>query len=129
MKIEIELSELESLRSDLLRYKGLNKKLEDKLNELDESKLKQSAVRLAYHLTDCYLIAIFSKLGFDSLTSGLEVNGNLENYIGKDWYTKLDRIEVKFGASVTNNFRRAFVNIGVLPKKEDSFDYELINKD
>ena len=129
MKIEIELSELESLRKDLLNQKEINIKLENKLKELDESELKQSAVKLAYHLTDCYLKAIFTKLGFDDSRSGLVVNSNLEHYIGKRWYHKLDEIKVEVGVNILNNFRRAFIDIGVVPKIEDKeeFDYSLSN--
>ena len=128
MKVEIELSELESLRSEIKKLRLENLQLDGKLKELDEKELKKSAVRLAYHLADCYLKSIFKKLGFNASESGLEVRQNLEQMIGKNWFDREDELDVAFGVGILNEFKRAFISIGVQTKVKDNYDYDLAPK-
>lgn len=118
MKIEIELSEVEALRSQLQNTKDEKRQLEEKLKELSETELKAKAVRLSYRLFDNYMAAVFKHLGFEEWQrESVIVRDNLEHWIGKDWWNS-DRITVELGANVTTKFKSAFLSIGILTKKE-----------
>lgn len=118
MKIEIELSEVEALRSQLQNTKDEKRQLEEKLKELSETELKAKAVRLSYRLFDNYMAAVFKHLGFEEWQrESVIVRDNLEHCIGKDWWNS-DRITVELGANVTTKFKSAFLSIGILTKKE-----------
>jgi hypothetical protein len=118
MKIEIELSELEEIRSDLKKAEEQKKQLQEKLNGLSEEELKAKAVRLSYRLFDNYMAAVFKHLGFeeDWQRDSVIVKDNLEHWIGKDWWNS-DRISVELCATVTTQFKSAFIRIGILPKE------------
>lgn len=118
MKIEIELSELEALRSQLQITETEKRQLEGKLKELSESELKAKAVRLSYRLFDNYMAAVFKHLGFGEWQrNSVIVRDNLEHWIGKDWWNS-DRITVELEANVTTKFKSAFLSIGILTNKE-----------
>jgi hypothetical protein len=119
MKIEIELAEVERLRSQLQQREQQVNELEKKLKELSESELKQKAVRLSYRLFDNYMAAVFKHLGFveEWQRDSVIVRDNLEHWIGKDWWNS-DRITIELGANVTTKFKSAFLEIGILTKKE-----------
>jgi hypothetical protein len=127
MKVEIELSEVEYLKSQLNESKKRNDELEAKLNELSESELKQKAVSLAYRLFDNYMGCVFTHLGFENWQrESVIIHDNLEHWIGKSWWNS-ERIKVEIGANVSNTFRKAFLSIGIIPKEEveKKDDYEL----
>lgn len=118
MKIEIELSEVEALRSQLQRTETEKRQLEEKLKELSETELKAKAVRLSYKLFDNYMATVFEHLGFGEWQrDSVIVRDNLEHWIGKDWWNS-DRITIELGANVTTKFKSAFLSIGILTKKE-----------
>lgn len=118
MKIEIELSELEALRSQLQIIETEKRQLEEKLKKLSEPELKQKAVRLSYKLFDNYMATVFKHLGFEEWQrDSVIVRDNLEHWIGKDWWNS-DRITVELGANVTTKFKSAFLAIGILTKQE-----------
>jgi uncharacterized coiled-coil protein SlyX len=127
MKIEVEFSEMERLRSQVKEQERTIKRLEDQITELGEEKLKERAVRLSYRLFDKYVSAIFAKLGFDktSWEGTVKFEGNLQYVLGKDWWNKAEDLTVEIGATVTENFRSAFLNIGVVPKEKLSEPEEL----
>jgi chromosome segregation ATPase len=119
MKIEIDIQEFENLRNNLNDAEARNKRLQERLNALDESALKKQAVDLAYRLLNNYLEAIFKKLGFNGTADKpLIIKDNLEHFLGKDWWTS-ERVEIELGADVTANFKRAFLSIGVIPKEQE----------
>ena len=119
MKIEVELAEVESLRSQLQQKEMEVNELEIKLKELSEPELKQKAVRLSYRLFDNYMAAVFKHLGFGEWQrDSVIIREDLEHWLGKDWWDS-DRITVELGANVTTKFKSAFLSIGILSKKED----------
>lgn len=126
MKIEIELSEVEYLRSELEIRKTEVKELETKLKELSEIELKQRAVSLSWRLLDNYLAAVFTHLGFNNKNDTVIVKENLEHYLGKSWWNS-ERIKFELGATITTEFRTAFLKIGIIPKEEveKDDDYKL----
>jgi hypothetical protein len=117
MKIEIEFEEVESLKNQLYNETQKVRKLEEKLKSLDEKQLNKKAIGLSYKLCEDYLVAIFTKLGFDEKQSGLVVEENLEHWIGKDWYTRDERINLKFNILISNEFKKAVISLGVNPKE------------
>jgi len=118
MKIEIELEEVERLKSQLQQREKEVNELEKKLKEFSEPELKQKAVRLSYRLFDSYMATVFKHLGFDEWEKNRVVfMDNLEHWIGKDWWNS-DRISVELGANVTTKFKKAFLSIGIVTKKE-----------
>ena len=118
MKIEIELSEVEALMSQLQIVETEKIQLEEKLKKLSESELKAKAVRLSYRLFDNYMAAVFKHLGFEEWRrDSVIVRDNLEHWIGKDWWNS-DRITIELGANVTTKFKTAFLSIGILTKNE-----------
>lgn len=127
MKIEIELAEVERLKSQLQQKEKEVKDLEAKLKELSELELKQKAVRLSYRLFDNYMATVFKHLGFEEWQRDSVIfKDNLEDLIGKDWWNS-DRLTIELGASVTTKFNSAFLAIGILTKKETKGDvHELV---
>jgi hypothetical protein len=114
MKIEVELSEIEQLKAELQREKERAKKLENDLNELSEKELKEKAVRLSWRLFDNYMEAVFKHLSFETRIGGSVITrDNLEHYLGKEWYNS-PRINFELGATVTEKFKSAFLNIGII---------------
>lgn len=128
MKIEIELQEVERLRTQVLEQDAEIQELREKLSEINEGELKQRAIKLSKRLLDGYLATVFEKLGFDIKSDGNVIYDDyLEHYLGREWW-KSDRIKVGVGANICHEFRRAYLKIGVLPKEEiekketDTFD-------
>lgn len=126
-KIEIELSEVERMRNHIHEIETKLYDANVKLKELDEDELKRRAVRLSRHLADQYIKLVFRKLGFDDsmIETGLKYEDGLISLIGKDWFTKDDKVHFTIGAQITNKFRTAFISLGVETKKqEDKSDYD-----
>lgn len=126
MKVEIELSEVEALR-ERCRHEHENvERLEKQLSELNEEELKKRAVNLSYRLFEKYVKTVFKSLGFepDRMNSSI-FSSDLVYQLGKDWWTREKDITVTLGATVTENFRTAFINIGVVPKEQISEPDEL----
>lgn len=127
MKVEIELSEVEYLRSQLKKRETEVQELETKLKELSESELKQKAVALSWRLFDNYMATVFSHLGFENdKTDTVIVRENLEHLLGKSWWNS-ERIKFELGATITTKFKNAFLEIGIIPQEEveKKDDYEL----
>lgn len=120
MKIEIELQEVEALRRQINELEVANDILKGKLKDLDESDLKDKAIRLSYRLLDNYLAAVFEGLGFTQKynDSTVIVKSDLERYLGKNWWDNKDRIKFELGAEITTEFKRAFLKIGVMPEEK-----------
>jgi hypothetical protein len=120
MKIEIDYELLEQLRIQLANEQEKVERLENKLYELNEVELKQRAITLSYRLFEAYVTAIFNSLGFKIDLSRSMFSSDLTNHLGKTWWTREQDIAVTLGATVTEKFRSAFIQIGVVPKKEIS---------
>lgn len=119
MKIEIDLEYIESLKEQIKRLESKNSDLIKKIDSLDETEIKQRAISISYELARQYLQTIFETLGFKSkYKEELHIESNIEHWLGKEWYTKRDRLNIIVGAYITNQVKEAFVNIGILPKDE-----------
>lgn len=125
--MEIELSEVERLKSKLKKVETENKQLEEKLKELSEPELKAKAVRLSYRLFDNYMATVFKHLGFGEWQRGsVIINSDLEHWLGKDWWNS-DRIKIDLGANVSTKFKNAFLSIGIIAEEESKDDvHELV---
>lgn len=120
MKIEIELSELESLRRETERYKKECEQLEEKLKSLSEYELKQDAVRLGEKMFSDYMTIVFNKLGFDDWDrSVVTIKDDLQRHLGKSWFMNPDRVDFEIGATVTSKFKRAFIKLGIVPETNE----------
>jgi hypothetical protein len=120
MKVEVELSELESLRSELRKTLEQNQKLEAAYNALSEKELKRNAVKLSYLLFNNYMEAVFKKLGFgDWVRDSVFFRDDLEHYLGKEWWQN-ERLSVDIQISVSEKFKSAFLQLGVIPKEKDT---------
>lgn len=111
--IQIELQELDSIREELNSLKLENRDLKAKLSKLDEDRLYSDATQTAMNLFNETMSRVFKELGFDPELSYCGVDMiKLQNCLGKD-FNKNDRLTVTVGATVANNFRKAFVVMGV----------------
>lgn len=114
MKVEVELHEIEALREELRNAKKESEYYKSELAKLDPNKLKDDAVRLSKGLLNSYIAAIFEKLGFevDELNEPVRFKDDVQYHLGQAWY-KSNRLEVEIGATITSNFKRAFLNLGL----------------
>lgn len=128
MKITIESEEFYRLKKELERA---NKEIHDLKNELskfDEGKLKEKVLNNSFRLADLYLKGIFAKLGFDEgsyFDSALIDHENVHHWLGKDWYIN-ERLKVNIHARISNEFRRAFIELGIVPAKVKEEDNILL---
>jgi len=122
MKIEIDLDYVEHLKSNIERLEKENRSLSEKISELSETELKKKAVRLSFRLLNKYIETIFTKLGFDQKTSqSVVINYDVNHYLGDRWWES-DRIFVTKNASVMNEFRMAYLNIGISTRSESEVE-------
>lgn len=117
MKIEIEFEEVEQLRKELYLARVESSELREKLNNLSEDKLKQDAVKLSERLFNDYMSAVFNGLGLQSDSWPISFDCDLTHKLGKEWW-KSDRLKVNIGATVTSEFKRAFLNIGIITEEQ-----------
>ena len=127
MKIEIELSEVEKLKDEnKVKSQKINE-LEAKLKELSENELKESAVKLSFTLFENYMSSVFKHLGFETFRESVRINEDLRHWLGKSWWNS-EKLNIQIGVNITNQFKTAFLSIGVLTpenKKENDDDYVL----
>ncbi len=121
MIVQVELAELESLRAQVAEYKKEAYNLKVKLEELEEQRLIEKATDLSLRLFDSYMAAVFQSLGFKEPwdNGSVKFQDHLHMQLGKTWW-RSDRLKVWVRAEVSEHFRCAFLNIGVIPKQEDS---------
>lgn len=118
MKIEIELEEVERLRSQLQQREIEVNELKEKIKELSEPELNQKAVKLSYRLFDNYMATVFKHLGFEEWSrNSVIIKDDLEHWIGKEWWNS-DKITFEVGANVTTKFKTAFLSIGIITEEE-----------
>lgn len=127
MKIEIELSEVEKLKEENKVKTQKIIELETKLKELSEDELKESAVKLSFTLFENYMSCVFKHLGFEPFGESVIIKDNLRPWLGKSWWNS-EKLNIQIGANITNQFKNAFLSIGILTtenKRADDDDYVL----
>ena len=126
MKIEIELLEVEKLQEENKVKSQKIIELETKLKELSENKLKESAVKLSFTLFENYMSCVFKRLGFEPFRESVIIKDDLIHWLGKSWWNS-EKLNIQIGANITNQFKKAFLSIGILTtenKKANDDDYE-----
>ena len=119
MKIEIELEAVESLKREISMLQTDKRELEEKLKSLDESELKKQANDLARKIFCDVMHRVFDELGFEDRIWQNDVNfGNLQHYLGNSW-TSSERLNIELGATITNQFKGAFLRMGIKTEKGD----------
>lgn len=120
MKVEIELSDLEKLRSEVGELHEKNRELRQKLSARSDEQyyidVKENALTMFIQLNQW----AFQQLGFDeSPYTGDSIGGLFHWGKGKyDWQNNVlildpEKISVEMGAYITGKFKRAFLNINV----------------
>jgi hypothetical protein len=125
--MKIELSEVENLKEENKSKSQKIIELETKLKELSESELKESAVKLSFILFENYMSCVFRHLGFESFRESVIVKDDLRHWLGKSWWNS-EKINIQIGANITNQFKNAFLSIGILTsenKTANNDDYVL----
>lgn len=120
-KVEIELNELTSLKNELIDAQRQINYLNIELIKLSNSELKEKYVDLSKKLSTHYLNKIFQELGFDNKidTYSIEYKHSELYSLGKyeDWYQSAE-IKVELCAEIIDNFKKAYIKIGVDPSKK-----------
>ena len=124
MKIEIELQEVENLRNKVAYLEGENEKLKKQIHDLNEDELKGKAVSLSWRLFENYISAVFEKLGFENHNQRcVRMIPDLQNELGRTWWTS-QRLTVDVSIEVSNQFRKAFLDLGYTPKENQEENNE-----
>ncbi len=120
-KVEIEMSELKKMQDEISQLKEDNMQLIEDLSKLDENTLKEQAVDLSYRLFNNYMEAVFEKLGFEPMNGYAVYDVKyLPTRLGENWYAGGENLDIKVGLGVyvVDQFRSAFLKIGVVPKTQ-----------
>lgn len=119
MKVEVELQELEKLRTQITKLSRENDALHNKLKELSELQLREAAVELSYNLFDSYMESVFKNLGFEKwIRQSVQIDKSLIANLGKNWFQH-ENIEFKINARICKDFKAAFLSMGVLTPNKD----------
>lgn len=112
-KIEIELSEVDKIRADAAHWQREAKALKKELDALDPDALRKEAIRSAERVFHSACARIFSDIGLEYEQDWFGKGWNeMEHWLGSDW-TMSDRLVVDIGARVSNQFRGAFIRLGI----------------
>lgn len=118
MKIEIEFGEVEILRDTIFKQEEEIKQLKEQLSLLDEKSLQDKAISLSFHLFETYIAAVFQRLGLEPMHGeSVRIPDSLNHYLGTEWWRR-GRLEIILGANVTSRFKKAFLNLGIITKKD-----------
>lgn len=113
MKIEIELSDIEKLKTRISTLEKDNENLKKELESLDKKVLKSNAIKLAQSMFSGVLIRVFRELGFNAGMGAHDCSfGSLEQQLGKSWWDN-EGLKVELGATITTEFKNAFLHLGV----------------
>lgn len=125
MKVEVDLKEIEDLRETIRIREGEIVTLQKELHNLDSSVLMRRAQELSYRLLNTYITSIFKGLGFESGLSEnvVSFDQNIKWNHQEDWWKK-ENLNVHVVATVSQNFRRAFLSIGVECKPVPAIPYD-----
>lgn len=119
MKVEVELGEIENLKNQISILKKENQKLSQIIQNLDEKKLKEDAVYLAEKMFVDVINTVFSRLGFAKDESIYYNDFNkLQERLGERWWSS-ERLDVTMGATITNQFREAFLRLGIKTENKE----------
>lgn len=119
MKVEVELGEIENLKNQISILEKENQKLSQRIQNLDEKKLMKDAVHLAEKMFNDVIHEVFSRLGF-SKEQCPDYYGfcKLEDRLGERWWNS-KRLKVTIGATITNEFREAFLKLGIKTENKE----------
>lgn len=118
MKVEIELSEIEAFKERIAELEQQKKYADERSVALNEEELIKRAKDLSLRLFNKYIAAIFTSIGFDEPYGSQTVIDEANDH-WHSWHKNLDKIKVSVHANVSEQWRRAFLRIGVMsdPKK------------
>jgi|GEM_PF-997138 hypothetical protein len=121
MKVEIELNDLNSLKTKLDRSEKTIKDLEKQIKDLDPEALKSQAVELSKTMFEKYMTAVFQQLGFDNKDDmydaySIDWAPDLKLHLGKNWYESQE-LKVELAAKISPEWKQAFLRMGVQIKK------------
>jgi hypothetical protein len=111
MKIEIELSEIETLKtqiSELTQQNEILSKENSQYQELNLEMVVRDAIDLMFQ---SMFDKVCEELGFDEADYRIDWGHTVFN-LGQDFY-KHPLLKVELEAKIVDQFRRAFLNIGV----------------
>lgn len=109
MKVEIELSELESIRAENHEARKKIQELEQKIDHLDGTVAKKEASEIARDYFRKIVAKSFRDLGFTAEWFGVEVPWQ------PNWWES-ENIEVVLGANINNAIKVAYLKIGIVAK-------------
>jgi len=113
MKIEIEYKEVEFLKNKISLLEKQNAELQFKIDSLSEEQLIQKSIKYSGLLFNKLNRKVFKELGFEDCNQVVNADfEELRHWLGENFIDS-ERIEVEFGATVTNLYRQAFINIGI----------------
>lgn len=116
-KIEIELDYIENLKSQNRRLEEKVEELLERLNSIDETQLIERAKNLAVRLSEKTFDKIMTELGFSASVpfrgSSLRISE-----CGSSMWDDKNGWDVEIGAEIYKDFKRAFINIGIIPPRE-----------
>lgn len=118
-KIEIELEELTRLQDEKKYLQIELEKHQEYIRKSDREQLAKKAIHLSFKMMNEYMARVFEALGFDNTKMGnpsIIYHENCERIIESTYHDK-PRLSVRLEADITTEFSRAFIRIGVLPKK------------
>lgn len=116
MKVEIELSYIEALKKQINELEKENARMSDELKSLMPEELRKQAGALAIDMLKEINSKVFKELGFDSDPFGdVRFKENVVHFLGEDWF-KSDRLYVELGATITTEYKNAFLRLGIKTK-------------
>lgn len=115
MKIEIELHDLEALRREIATLKAENAEMRKTIRERSNEEIESKAVDLASTMFSAVMKRLFKEIGLEYVRFYSDVDFiKLEHHLGKNW-TESDQLQVTVSAMLSNRFRKAFVDMKILP--------------
>lgn len=111
MKIEIDISDVESLRQHNAQLTGQVKRLQEELRSLDPEKRREESVRLAKKLFVAYMKEAMKQIGFDGDAITIDTDG-LE-YVSGDGHFFNSWPNVKASATVSDALTHAYIRMGL----------------
>ena len=129
MKIEIEFQEVELLKNSLRNAELELQKLRKREKDLDEleRKFHQRVMAKSFVLLDELVAKVFKDLGFDPIPDdqvfyygknrAVQISQTLKESLANK-ISSIENLEVNLNVSINEQFRRAFLKIGVIAPSE-----------
>lgn len=122
MNVTIDSEQLKHLQDTNARQQKEIQELEEKITSLQFDKIEIEIVQYSWMLFEKYIEAVFEKLGFDKDkyksvigTHGLKQGYGRTNF---DTWFEEEGIYLYLSVDIDNEFKRAFLNLGVIPPTE-----------